>query len=117
MNKTILKSFLPIAAIAASAIIGCWARTNAHVVTSNVTLDNIEAFRNSKSLDCEYVNEMSECRIYVGAKGKIKLLGGSIIEAGADGYVCIDGRVVCRANGDATCSPVECNELYETILK
>ncbi len=117
MNRTILKSSLVAAVIAASAILGTWMRTNAHVAQSDITLGNIEAFQNSTSLNCEFINEMSECRIYVGAKGKIKLLGGSIIEAGADGYVSIDGRVVCKANGDATCSPVECKDLYEVVLK
>ena len=58
----------------------------------------------------------SQCEIYVGAKGKVKLLGGSIISAGVDGYVRFDGQVACSRGGDFACTPIECKELYEIIF-
>ena len=57
-----------------------------------------------------------QCEIYVGAKGKVKLLGGSIISAGVDGYVRFDGQVACSRGGDFACTPIECKELYEIIF-
>ena len=47
---------------------------------------NIEALAEEEGgLDCNYNRHPSQCEIYVGAKGKVKLLGGSIISAGVDG--------------------------------
>ena len=67
-------------------------------------------------LDCNYNRHPSQCEIYVGAKGKVKLLGGSIISAGVDGYVRFDGQVACSRGGDFACTPIECKELYEIIF-
>ena len=67
-------------------------------------------------LDCNYNSHPSQCEIYVGAKGKVKLLGGSIISAGVDGYVRFDGQVACSRGGDFACTPIECKELYEIIF-
>ena len=72
---------------------------------------NIEALAEEEGgLDCNYNRHPSQCEIYVGAKGKVKLLGGSIISAGVDGYVRFDGQVAFA------CTPIECKELYEIIF-
>lgn len=48
----------------------------------------LKHWQNKKGgLDCSYNRHPSKCEIYVGTKGKIKLLGGTIISAGADDYV------------------------------
>ena len=78
---------------------------------------NIEALAEEEGgLDCNYNRHPSQCEIYVGAKGKVKLLGGSIISAGVDGYVRFDGQVACSRGGDFACTPIECKELYEIIF-
>ena len=78
---------------------------------------NIEALAEEEGgLDCNYNRHPSQCEIYVGAKGKVKLLGGSIISAGVDGYVRFDGQVACSRGGDFDCTPIECKELYEIIF-
>ncbi len=58
----------------------------------------------------------NRCTVYVGARGKVRLLGGNVIQAGADGVISIDGEVTCHSGGDALCSPIECIDLY-TIIK
>lgn len=65
--------------------------------------------------DC--VRKESSCTIYVGAKGSIKLLGGDIITAGADGNIKIDGQVECSSGGKTYCLPIECKELYSSVIK
>lgn len=86
--------------------------------TMSLIFANVEALASSTEggLDCKYVRHPSTCTIYVGAKGKIKLLGGTILEAGADGHITFDGQVSCSGGGDFACTPVECNELYQTIF-
>ena len=84
---------------------------------SLIAKSNVEALTVGET-DYFRVNNrtQSQCSIYVGAKGKIKLLSGVIIEANASGYVNFDGQVVCSGNGDVLCKPVECIDIYETIL-
>ncbi len=57
----------------------------------------------------------SKCTVYVGARGKVRLLGGNVIQAGADGVISIDGEITCCSGGDALCSPIECIDLYTVI--
>lgn len=78
-------------------------------------LANVEALARREALDCSYVREDNKCTIEVGAKGEIRLLGGSILKAGADGNITFDGQVVCSSGGNKTCKPVECVELYTVI--
>lgn len=78
---------------------------------------NIEALAEKEGgLDCSNNRHPSKCEIYVGIKGKIKLLGSTIISTGANGYVRFDGQVACSSEGDFACTPVECKELYEAIF-
>ena len=71
---------------------------------------NIEALAEEEGgLDCNYNRHPSQCEIYVGAKGKVKLLGGSIISAGVDGYVRFDGQVACSRGGDFACYELKVN--------
>ena len=45
----------------------------------------------------------------------MKLLGGTILQPGADGYVEFDGEVVCSKGGNTCCTMVECIDIYEKI--
>ena len=91
------------------------------IETSNLKslIANVEALALSsrESLDTSYTRTESKCTVNVGVKGKIKLMGGTILEAGASGEVSFDGKVVCGASGTLTCKPVECIDLYEVITK
>ncbi len=64
--------------------------------------------------DC--VKEEKQCTIKVGAKGSIKLLGGTVLTAGDDGSITFDGQVNCSSGGKTYCRPVECIDLYEEVL-
>lgn len=57
-----------------------------------------------------------KCEIDVGAKGKIQLLGGTILTADASGKISFDGQVVCIGTGDTYCKPIECVDLYKTFF-
>ena len=83
---------------------------------SDLLLANAEALANSNESTPAYKREEGDCVIDVGAKGKIKLFGGTILEADATGKISFTGKVVCRAKGDLSCKPVECIDLYEVIL-
>lgn len=60
--------------------------------------------------------DKGSCTIDVGAKGKIKLLSGTILEADASGKITIEGEVVCSGTGEVYCKPVECSDLYQIIF-
>ena len=82
-------------------------------------LENIEALSDDTSdevMQTIYHRDEEECSIYVGARGKINLLGVGIIKAGTDGYIKFDGKVVCMSGGNATCRHIECADLYEAIF-
>lgn len=78
---------------------------------------NIEAPSRGGGLDTRYTRIDQQCRIYVGVRGRIKLLGGTIIKADGEGYVAFDGHVICGGGGNFACAPVECKELYEVITR
>ncbi len=80
-------------------------------------LANIEALTSSPEFQTIYNREEGSCTINVGVKGSIKLLGGTILTADANGNVTFDGKVICSGGGNSSCTPVECVDLYETILK
>lgn len=97
--------------------LGLFGMQNANNSKSDLTLENVEALsQGDAGLDCRYVRKTESCTIYVGAHGKVKLLGGKIIVAGADGKIRIDGVVVCSAGGNTACSPIECSNLYSTLF-
>ena len=78
---------------------------------------NVEALsKNEGGLDTSYIREEKQCRIYVGAKGQLRLLGGNILKAGVDGYVIFDGHVICGGGGNYACTPIECKDLYTEIF-
>ena len=86
---------------------------------SNLTKQNLEALVQSTregGLDCNYSREESKCSIYIGANGRIKLLGVGIIKADANGWVNFDVKVVCHSGVNATCRPIECVDLYQVIF-
>ena len=63
---------------------------------SDLLLANAEALANSNESTPAYKREEGDCVIDVGAKGKIKLFGGTILEADATGKISFTGKVVCR---------------------
>lgn len=91
---------------------------------STAMLENIQALSESESgsesggggLDCSYNRKTGQCSIYVGAEGKVELFGFGILHANAEGYVRVDAEVVCYSDGNATCKPFECYELYSLII-
>ena len=62
-------------------------------------LANAEALTIQEFMGCDCNRSTRTGRVYVGAKGKVKLLGGTILEAGANGYVEFDGEVICSKGG------------------
>lgn len=82
---------------------------------SDLFLANVEALSSNENLDCNYRREEGTCRIEVGAHGKIEILGGTILKAGTDGIIEFDGKVVCHYGGNATCRPIECEDLYKLL--
>lgn len=88
-----------------------------HVSSSESDLfkANVEALSTGENLDCNYKREEGRCSIEVGAHGKIELFGGNILKAGADGVIEFDGKVVCVSGGNATCRPIECEDLYKLL--
>ena len=85
------------------------------VSESDLLLENAEALAIVEFMGCDCNRSPSRCRVNVGAKGKVKLLGGTILQAGADGYVEFDGEVVCSKGGNTCCTMVECIDIYEKI--
>ena len=120
MNKTkiiIAAVFASVIGLSAFLGIANFSKANAYASTSDVTLANIDAFMSVQSLDCEYQRIEPNCEITLNAGVGFKLLGGKLIESDGDGHIVISGQVICKADGDLTCTPIECKELYETFLK
>ena len=78
-------------------------------------LANAEALAIEEFMGCDCNRSTRTGRVYVGAKGKVKLLGGTILEAEANGYVEFDGEVICSKGGTMCCTMVECIDIYEKI--
>lgn len=85
------------------------------VSESELLLANAEALAIQEFMGCDCYNSIRTCHIYVGATGRVKLLGGTILQAGADGYVEFVGEVVCSKGGNTCCTMAECIDLYEKI--
>lgn len=79
---------------------------------NDLLLENAEALAIQEFMGCDCVRETSKCSVYVGAKGEVKLLGGTILKAGADGYVTFDGAVSCTKGGSTCCTMIECIDIY-----
>lgn len=115
--KNRLRKYIIIGALAIVGTFGYNFSINQENANIQFIAGNIEALANGEGgLDCNYNRHPSCCNIYIGAKGKIKLLGGTVLSAGADGYVTFDGQVSCSRGGDFACTPVECKDLYEVIF-
>ena len=76
---------------------------------------NLDALARGENESGKYKREPFSCSIYVGANGKIKI-GGVELQAGADGYISIDGGVACAGGGSYMCKMVECTEVYQSIF-
>ncbi|ATA75893.1 hypothetical protein CGC52_10995 [Capnocytophaga sp. H2931] len=79
-----------------------------------LTLANVEALEQNESDGVQAVwnRNTFTCTIY--GNGKIKIAGGSIVEV--KGSLTFDGGLYCTTDGNATCSPVECNDLWQQIF-
>ncbi|MCF2709812.1 NVEALA domain-containing protein [Bacteroides pyogenes] len=84
--------------------------------SDNLLLANVEALSQDETYFKVKERNSNSCIIHGGAKGKIKLLGGSILTADANGDITFDGEIICSGTGDVYCKPVECVDLYQ-ILK
>lgn len=96
---------------------------NSHADMNDLALRNVLALADVENpdpgeggLDCSYIRNDGKCSIYVGAKGSIKLLGGTIIKANGEGYVIFDGKLSCSPGGTETCRSIECIDLYTAIF-
>ena len=103
----------------ATVCVGASKAYNAYRMTKNVDallLENAIALSQREYIE-NCVRKEGECTVDVGVKGSIKLLGGTILKAGADGTVSFDGQVTCSSGGDTYCAPVECVDLYTAIFQ
>jgi hypothetical protein len=64
-----------------------------------------------EGLDTSYIRSEDDCSIY--GNGKIKLVGGTIITV--NGYLSIEGKVVCSSGGNSTCTPIECAQVWQWL--
>lgn len=78
---------------------------------------NVEALSTVEFLGCDYNRTEKKCEITVGAKGKVKLVGGTILKADGNGVITFDGQVTCSRGGSQCCTQVECIDLYTVIGK
>ena len=86
---------------------------------TQIQINNINALADSgadASLDTQYAREEGVCKVTLAPGVQIKVRGKEIISAGADGTATFDGKVICHKGGDATCTPVECKDIYEVIF-
>jgi hypothetical protein len=85
-------------------------------IMSNLTLKNLEAFTQesgeSGGLSTIYNRHTFQCSVY--GNGKIQIAGGTILTV--KGSLTFDGGLYCTSGGNATCSPVECAQLWTWIL-
>ena len=80
---------------------------------SALALANVEALaRDEGGLDTSYNRNPFLCTIY--GNGKIKMLNGTIFEI--KGSLSFDGGMFCTSGGSATCTNVECSDLWEAIF-
>lgn len=119
MEKRKKLQFLSAAVVLGLAVYGGQCLNKAH---SNSTEDvylnsNVEALTDPEFLGCSYTRTEKKCSITVGAKGKIKLAGGAILKADANGVITFDGQVTCSSGGNQCCTQVECYDLYTVIAK
>ena len=115
MKKTIILACAALV-MSAAAVMGYKVYQSSQI--TDLMKANIEALsRGEGGLDTRYTRLDQQCRIYVGVRGRIKLLGGTIIKADGEGYVAFDGHVICGGGGNFACTPVECKELYEVITR
>ena len=77
---------------------------------------NIVALANPEPLDTSYKPAPYPCAIYVGINGTLKLFGGTILKANGDGNVILNGARDCLSNGNSTCAPISCVEIYKALV-
>lgn len=73
--------------------------------------------QNKGSLDTNYNRDAKNCVFYVGVGSSLKIFGVGVINADAKGMMSIPERVICSANGDQTCSPVECIDVLREVMR
>lgn len=116
MKKTVLWVAAILMALSASLLV-CANQSLKENELSDVSKSNIEALTQSEgSYYLVHEKKDGRCEISVGTNGKLQLLGGTVLKANAEGIVSFDGQVTCIGIGDVYCRPVECIDLYRTIL-
>lgn len=84
--------------------------------TDVVLSGNLEALTSGDEFQCIYNRDDNDlCKIYIGVGAKVKL-GGISIKADANGYIYFSGKVVCGDNGNWSCRPIECLDIYNELL-
>ena len=116
-----IKVFFTLCVFAILVVIGIeMQKTDTNISTA--MLENIQALSETENgsgggkLDCSYNRQTGQCSIFVGANGKVELFGFGILYANAEGFVRVDAEVVCSSDGNSTCKPFECFELYQLII-
>lgn len=97
-------------------IVKGYERLNPKEGLSAMALNNIEALSQDENGYYKVATRTSSsCTINVGADGKVKLLGGTILTADGSGNITIEGQVSCSGEGSVLCQPVECVDLYTAL--
>lgn len=117
MKKFVTAGACAIFVLLSASLFVCHKQVSSEDLLSDVSKNNIEAltqpevtyYRANSKID-------GKCTVSVGAKGKIQLLGGTILKADSKGNVSFDGQVTCVGTGDVYCRPVECIDLYSVVL-
>jgi hypothetical protein len=104
------------AAVAIATFVGAKVMKPNAIESNDLLLANIEALTLPENYSKVQERQTPQCTISVGANGKIKLLGGTILKADASGEIKFDGQVICIGTGEVQCKPVECVDLYQTIF-
>lgn len=86
------------------------------VEKGTIALSNIEALL-SPELDTSYSRKAKNCEFNVGANASVTFLGLGLLKADANGIISVPEQVTCVANGNETCSPIECADLLKLMIR
>jgi hypothetical protein len=117
MNMKTMKNFLIALTVLGTAAVATInvALNEKTPIVSNLTLLNLEAFSQESGgggLNTIYNRHPFQCT--ANGNGKIQLVGGTILTV--KGSLSFDGGLYCTSGGNATCTPMECAQLWSWIL-
>ena len=117
MKRNVTVCACAIFVLLSASLFVCHKQGSSDDLPSNVSKGNIEALTQSEVTYYRVNSKIDgKCTASVGAKGRIQLLGGAILNADSKGDVSFDGQVTCVGTGDVCCRPVECIDLYSVVL-